>query len=151
MDIGTDRPRAEEVARLLAGLPDWFGMSEANAGYAEAAERLAAWTARDERGRLAGVLLVRHHFPTAAEVHLMAVRAESRGQGIGTALLDAAEGSLRADGVRLLQVKTLGPSSAHEPYAETRAFYQARGFEPLEELDLWGPDEPCLIMVKRLG
>ena len=56
-----------------------------------------------------------------------------------------------ADGVRLLQVKTLGPSDPDEGYRRTRRFYQAVGFEPLEELvGLW-PGNPCLIMVKVLG
>ena len=50
-----------------------------------------------------------------------------------------------------LQVKTLGPSHPSEHYAATRQFYVARGFRPLEELtEIWGEDNPCLIMVKRL-
>ena len=54
-------------------------------------------------------------------------------------------------GVRLLEVKTLGPSHPDAGYALTRRFYEKRGFLPLEETDLWGEGTPCLIMVKPLG
>lgn len=72
-------------------------------------------------------------------------------QWIGRRLLAYAEEALRDDGVRLLQVKTLGPSSFNAAYARTRAFYTAMGFLPLEErFDLWGEDNPYLILVKCL-
>ena len=71
-------------------------------------------------------------------------------QGVGRALVDAAEGDLRRRGSRLLEVKTLGPSHPDEGYRKTRAFYTALGFLPLEETNLWGPDQPSLIMVKVL-
>ena len=58
---------------------------------------------------------------------------------------------MRADGVRLLEVKTQGPSRPDEHYAATLAFYRALGYEPLEELlDYW-PGNPCLILVKALA
>lgn len=50
----------------------------------------------------------------------------------------------------LLEVKTVGPSQPDLNYARTRLFYQATGFQPVEELrGLWG-DTPCLIMIKTL-
>jgi hypothetical protein len=53
--------------------------------------------------------------------------------------------------VTLVQVKTLGPSRPDANYARTRLFYEASGFQPLEELHgLWGVN-PCLIMIKVLG
>ena len=66
--------------------------------------------------------------------------------------MERAVADLTASGVRLLQVKTLGPSGASEEYAlDARAFYEAIGFLPLEErTDIWGPANPCLIMVKPL-
>ena len=53
-------------------------------------------------------------------------------------------------GVRLLEVKTLGPSHPDAGYARTRHFYESHGFLPLEETELWGEGTPCLIMVKPL-
>jgi hypothetical protein len=53
--------------------------------------------------------------------------------------------------VKLLQVKTFGPSGASIEYERTRAFYDAVGFLPLEErTDIWGPGNPCLILVRPL-
>ncbi len=71
-------------------------------------------------------------------------------RGIGQRLVAAAEADLVDDGVRLLQVKTLGASRPDPSYARTRKFYLAVGFLPMEETtDLW-PDNPCLLMVKPL-
>ena len=54
-------------------------------------------------------------------------------------------------GVRVLEVKTFGPSGRSEEYERTRRFYETIGFLPLEETTaLWGPENPCLILVKPL-
>ena len=48
--------------------------------------------------------------------------------------------------MKVLQVKTFGPSGASEEYERTRAFYESVGFWPLEErTDIRGPENPCLI------
>ncbi len=52
--------------------------------------------------------------------------------------------------MRLLEVKTLGPSDPDPGYARTRHFYETRGFLPLEETDVWGEGTPGLFMVKPL-
>jgi len=65
--------------------------------------------------------------------------------------LERAEEELRADRVRYLQVKTLGPSRPGDGYERTRRFYVARGFVALEELvGVWPEDNPMLILVKAL-
>lgn len=139
------------VESLLRSLPAWFGIEAAILGYVTAAARLATYMARDANNMPVGVLLVERHFPVAAEVHLTAVNPAYHRAGIGRALLRAAENELAADGVHLVQVKTLGPSRTDPNYAQTRLFYEACGFEPLEEIQgLWG-DNPCLVMVKTLA
>jgi hypothetical protein len=48
-------------------------------------------------------------------------------------------------------VKTLAPSDPDPGYEATRAFYAAAGFRPLETLpQVWGPENPCLLMVRPL-
>lgn len=143
------------VGRLLAALPHWFGLPASNAAYVESARVLPTYLARAPEAEglpaePAGVLLARRHFPESAEIHLLAVEPGLHRQGAGRALVAALEADLVAGGCRLLQVKTLGPGSPDEGYARTRRFYAALGFRPLEELSLWGPDNPCLIMVKPL-
>ena len=71
---------------------------------------------------------------------------------MGRRLVDAVAARLRDDGTRLLQVKTRAPSAPSDEYERTRKFYEAIGFLPLEErIDVWGPENPCLIMVKPLA
>jgi len=56
----------------------------------------------------------------SAEIYLMAVEPAMHRQGIGSALVEALEADLVADGVHLLQVKTLGPSHPDASYEQTR-------------------------------
>jgi len=148
LEVGRCDPEA--VAALLHGLPEWFGIEEATAAYIDAARTLPTVLAHDD-GVVVGALLWTRRFPTAAEVHLMAVDAARHRRGIGTALLERAEEELRADGVRDLQVKTLGPSRPDDEYERTRRFYEARGFVALEEMfGVWAEDNPMLILVKAL-
>ena len=146
-----DQPVPDDAARLLARVPEWFGQAESNAGYIEAARTKETWTVRDGGGAVVGLTLVDRHFPSTLEVHLTVVDRAVHGSGVGTAMLAAIEADALASGIRLLEVKTLGPSHPDPGYARTRHFYEKWGFLPLEETDLWGAGTPCLIMVKPLG
>ena len=148
----------DTVDRLLRSLPDWFGIESANAHYVMKAHDLPTYLAwptpssppPGRPGHPTGVLLVARHFPESAEIYLMAVEPALHRQGIGRAMVEALEADLLAEGVELLQVKTLGPSRPDANYERTRRFDARMGFRPLEEIpDLW-PGNPCLIMVKAL-
>ncbi len=131
--------------RVLRDLPEWFGIEEATRAYVRDVAELPTFAIDDD-----ALLAVKVHNPRAAELYVMGVRRARQRAGLGSALLEAAEGYLRERGVEYLQVKTLGPSDPDPGYAATRAFYEARGFVPLEELhDLWERN-PCLLLVKRL-
>ena len=130
---------------ILRELPDWFGIEEATRHYIDEVARLPTFAAGD-----AGFLSVKHHTPRAAEVYVMSVRPSRHREGLGSALLAAAEDYLRARDVEYLQVKTLGPSRPDEGYERTRLFYEARGFVALEEIHGLWEGNPCLLMVKRL-
>lgn len=164
--ITSGRPAPATVARLLRSLPEWFGIEAANAEYVAAARELPTYLAWPPGGPPSGVpgaagvsttapvgvLLARRHFPQSAEIHLMAVEPRLHRRGVGRALVRALEADLIAGGFELLQVKTLGPSHPDAGYARTRQFYSSLGFTPLEESQgPWGPENPCLIMVKVLG
>lgn len=133
---------------ILDQLPTWFGIPEAVEDYVAVAERSPCMLASFE-GKDIGILTLVRHTRWAAEVHLMAVVPVLHRQGIGTAMLRRAEAQLTGAGVELLQVKTLSARHPDPGYAKTRAFYEAYGFRPLEELpDLWGPENPALQLVK---
>jgi GNAT superfamily N-acetyltransferase len=143
IDDPPERSRLCEI--VLRDLPDWFGIEEATGAYIRDVETLPTFGVDGD-----AILALKLHNPRAAEVYVMGVRRTRHRQGVGSALLAAAEGYLRARDVEYLQVKTLGPSHPDEGYARTRAFYEVRGFVPLEELhELW-EHNPCLLMVKRL-
>lgn len=150
------RPHLRRWRDCWQCLPAWFGIEASNAGYTERARALPsylAWPGDEAKPEHpAGVLLALRHFPKAAEVYLLAVDPTAHRHGAGRALLSALERDLTADGVEFLQVKTLGPSHPDPGYVKTRAFYEAMGFQPLEEIHgLWDPGNPCLLMMKTLS
>lgn len=137
--------RSRICEAVLRDLPEWFGIEAATLAYIRDVAELPTFAVGDD-----ALLSLKLHNARAAEVYVMGVRRARHGQGVGTALLTAAEEDLRTRGVEFVQVKTLGPSDPDAGYARTRGFYEARGFVPLEELlELW-EDNPCLLLVKRL-
>ena len=135
---------------LLRLNADWFGIEESILKYEREIEHLPTFIAKAEDDVL-GFLTLKQHTPFAAEILVMAVHPQIQRGGIGRALVAAAEGYARGLSVEYMQVKTLGPSNPDPGYAKTRAFYQALGYRPMEELkQIWDENNPCLILVRRL-
>ena len=66
-------------------------------------------------------------------------------------MIDAISEQRRADGDRILLVKTLSDREDPGPeYAETRAFYLAMGFLPVMELPDDDPDNPIQLLALPL-
>lgn len=136
---------------ILAELPAWFGIPEANDDYAAHADAHAGVVAEID-GEPVGITTVLRHGPSSAEIYLMAVRPAVHRRGVGTAMLEVVEAELADDGVDFLQVKTLSPAHPDPGYALTRKFYLAAGFAVLEEFPhLWGDANPALQLVKTVG
>ena len=145
--------RGSAAEAVLRELPGWFGIEEATRAYIAQADAGPTWIAVDPTrdGQAVGFLTLARHSPEAAEIIVMGVLPGLHRSGVGRRLVEAAEASLRTESVRFLQVKTLSDQDPDEGYARTRAFYHALGFVLLEELpDLWGPGNPCSLLVKRL-
>jgi ribosomal protein S18 acetylase RimI-like enzyme len=135
---------------ILRALPDWFGIEEDVNKYLADIDRLPTFLALDG-SQVIGFLTLKQHFPRSAEILVMGCLPEVHHRGIGRALVERAEVWLLEQSVVYLQVKTLGPSHPDPGYAITRAFYQALGFEPLEEFkQIWDENNPCLVMVRKL-
>lgn len=135
---------------ILRSLPDWFGIEDAIVRYSNEIDSLPTFLARDS-DREIGFLSLKQHNPFSAEIYVMGVLADHHNQGIGRGLVEAAQDWLRQQKVEYLQVKTLGPSKVDQGYANTRNFYLAMGFRPLEEISqIWDKNNPCLVMVKKI-
>jgi GNAT superfamily N-acetyltransferase len=138
--------RSRICREILRELPGWFGLPESNERYEREVAKLPTFAVGED-----AFLSLKLHSASAAELYLVGVRHELHRQGLGTALLAAAEDYLRDHGIEFLHVKTLGPSRPSERYEAKRRFYEARGFVPLEELHgVWDDNQPCLILVKHL-
>ena len=134
---------------ILRALPQWFGLEASLVQYVQDIDALPTFLA-EQGGRALGFLTLKRHTPCAAEIYVMGVRPEAHRQGLGRTLVQRAEAYLRQEQVEYLQVKTLGSSQPDPGYAQTRAFYAALGFQPLEEFkQFWSEQNPCLLMVKH--
>jgi GNAT superfamily N-acetyltransferase len=142
VELRAERSRLCE--QVLRDLPEWFGIEEATAAYICDVAELPTFATGDH-----AFLSLKLHTPQAAEVYVMGVRRAQHGQGLGRTLLRAAEAYVRARSVEYLQVKTLGPSDPDAGYANSRSFYLARGFVPLEEIHGLWEHNPCFLLVKR--
>ena len=151
-----DPDAKERICRsVLESLPDWFGIPEAIDQFCREARDLRMWVARTKNNmgddEVAGLVTLLQHFPVAAELHLIAIRAEHHREGLGQKLLAAVEAHLKKKATRVLTVKTLAPSAGDRLYARTHRFYAAEGFVPLEVFPtLWNEENPCLLMAKVL-
>jgi ribosomal protein S18 acetylase RimI-like enzyme len=101
-------------------------------------------------GEICGFLSWNKHNTFTAEIHLVGVLEKFHRQGIGRMLVAEVERTLASEGLEFLTVKTLGESRPSEEYDRTRKFYLSMGFRPIQELQgFWG-DVPCLLMLKNL-
>ncbi len=136
---------------ILRALPQWFGIEDATRQYVRDTEQLPTFLAYVDEEAI-GFLTLKHHSGQSAEIQVMGVLPEYHRSGVGKKLVSRTEEHLHQLGVEYLQVKTLSSRHPDKSYAGTRAFYLSMGFVSLEEFpDLWGDENPCLQMVKRLG
>jgi ribosomal protein S18 acetylase RimI-like enzyme len=141
----------EGAVAVLAALPDFFTPdthASLRAGWAEH----ASWVAVDGAA-VVGLALVERRYPASAEITYAAVRPERRASGIGTAVVVALLDDLAADGVAVVEVKTLDESAGYEPYVATRAFWERLGFVQVDCIDLlpgWQPGNPAAIYAAAL-
>jgi GNAT superfamily N-acetyltransferase len=138
-----------ECEKVMRSLPGWFGIEEAILDYARSTESMETYVA-ESGGAVVGFVTLNQRSSATAEIHVMALRPEFHGQGVGRRLVEHVERVLADRPIEFLEVKTVGPSLPNAEYERTRGFYEHVGFRPLEENDLWGEDSPCLIMVKHL-
>ena len=136
-----------QCVAVLRELPQWFGIEESILEYASDLETLDGYVAV-MAGEIVGFVGLKRYGAHSIEVNVIGVRPAHRGNGIGTVLLERVEAHATTSETRLLHMKTLAPSDTDPNYAETRAFWEARGYLPMDAHLLWGPENPCQVMVK---
>jgi GNAT superfamily N-acetyltransferase len=142
-------PDARICDAIVAGLPDWFE-DELGLELCAQAVRSDQGLVAVEGGDVVGFLTWTQQGAATVEITWMAVRSDRRRRGYGGTLIDELSRRVRAEGATSILVKTLSGRRRDEGYAQTRSFYVAQGFDPVSELDVWGPENPALLMKKEL-
>jgi GNAT superfamily N-acetyltransferase len=119
--------RSRLVADLIDALPDWFGIPDANRHYVAGAASRRAFGAFDGPD-CRGLVVVEPLFGRAMELWWLGVQPGLHRQGIGQALVEAAEAEAGRLGLPLMAVRTLSAADPDPGYARTRAFYEALGY-----------------------
>jgi GNAT superfamily N-acetyltransferase len=137
---------------ILRNLPDWFGIDASITEYVENSISTIFYTAL-EAGKEIGFISIKANNVYTSEIYVMGILKEYHKLGIGKKLLEAAEKDIKKNvSTQFLMVKTLGESHPDEHYKSTRAFYRKTGIFPLEEIkEIWGEDNPCLILIKHIS
>lgn len=107
------------------------GLNDALDLFLEQPELGFVWMAYDENGA-AGICVICYAISTSmgavvAKLDDVSVKADRRGKGIGTALLEQLKGQLRKEAVTRIDV------GVHLENPEARRFYERLGFVPLNE------------------
>lgn len=149
--IETKSEKISISTSILNSLPAWFGIPSATANYIEQSAEMPFIAAFEDNNAIA-FLAIKETSPSAAEIYVMGALPQHHRKGAGKALIDSCTAYCKDKGFALLHVKTLAPTHPDESYEKTRRFYTAMGFLPLETMnELWGEDNPCLLMVKPLN
>lgn len=136
---------------ILSGLPGWFGPYDVYKDYLEDVKTRPVFIAQ-AGGEKLGLMALTQTSHACVDIHLLAIRSEHHGKGIGRAFVELAKRYARDCGATYLTVKTLGPSRENAEYAKTRKFYASVGFDLLEEfIDFWGKDVPMLLQCQHIG
>lgn len=146
-----DAPACQAIVR---GLPEYFTDDVADT-VAHDLEAHGGWVVEGRDGAdLVGFAIVERRSRRAAEVLWAAVRSERRNGGVGSSLLQRVLADLAADGVAVVEAKTLDAASGYEPYIATRAFWERHGFVQVDTIDPlpgWETGNPSAIYICALG
>lgn len=148
-EVKNEAQKMAVVAEVLKDLPEWFGIPESTQTYIEGAKDLQVWAAYQE-GDLLGFVSLSYSSEDCAEIDCLGVKKAHQGRGIRSQLLATLE-SEACKKVDYLQVKTVAEGS-NKDYDRTNVFYRSLGFKKLEIFpQLWGPQNPCQILIKKMN
>ena len=147
-EVKDENQKKAVVAEVLKDLPEWFGIPESTQAYIEGTTDLQVWAAYQESD-LSGFVSLSYSSEDCAEIDCLGVKKVYQGRKIGSQLLATLESEARKK-VDYLQVKTVAEGS-NKDYDRTNVFYRSLGFKKLEIFpQLWGSQNPCQILIKKL-
>lgn len=147
----TDACRKSEITNfILRQLPEWFGIEQSIIEYVNGVSDTDFYASYYNESPV-GFISIKYNNNFTAEIYVMGILKEHHSKGIGKKLINICGDKLRSKGIIYFMVKTLGESHPDKNYKKTRDFYSKVGFYPLEEIkEIWGKENPCLIIVKSL-
>ena len=126
----------ERICRdVLESLPDWFGIPEAIDQFCREVRALRMWVAKSG-AEIAGFATVQQHFPVAAELHLIAIRAEHHREGLGEHFAARDRSASEAQGDPHPHGEDALAQCRRPAYAQTHRFYATQGCR-------WKCSRPC--------
>ncbi len=149
-EVRDENLKGQITKEILDDLPEWFGLEETCKSYIEKG-KLLPFFALNFNGEYIGYLSLKVNSMSTGEILSMGVKKKYHNKGFGKKLIQKVETSLKQKNFKLLMVKTLSKSHPDEYYALTRLFYERCGFLEVDEVEeIWGKENPCVIMVKVL-
>lgn len=137
----------EQILRLL---PDWFGVEDSLVEYVQTACEYPFFGAFKE-GACVGFASGMIHHKRTGNIYVCGIHPDHHRLGLGRKLYERLEAYFIAQGCEYVMVKTLSPLHRDLHYAKTRKFYEAVGFKNFyTDHEMWGKENPCLMMVKNL-
>jgi ribosomal protein S18 acetylase RimI-like enzyme len=133
-----------EAEQLLGGV-----LQDFHAGRLDTSHQVQVF-ADDETGAVDGWVYFAPCFKADGvwDLWWIGVSPTAQGKGVGGALLEFVEGSVRGMGARLLIIET----SSTEPLAKARNFYAKRGYANCGQIpDFYGDGDDKIIFAKRLA
>lgn len=149
-EIQSANEKIEIATSILKSLPNWFGIPESTQTYINESSKLPFFSIFNGLEAV-GFIAMKENNEYTTEIYVMGVHPNHHRQGLGRVLINKVVEWSKEKGFEFLQVKTLDGSHSDPYYAKTRKFYLSVGFKPLECIpELWGQDDPCLIMIQSL-
>jgi GNAT superfamily N-acetyltransferase len=146
----TDKKQKELIAsKILADLPEWFGLPDSTAEYIRSSQELPFW-AEIEDCTAKGFISLKETSADTAEIYVMGVLKEVHNKGVGKKLFEAFYSYAKEHGYSFIQVKTV-QEGHYEEYDRTIRFYKKIGFKELECFPtLWDEWNPCQIYIMAI-
>ncbi len=147
----TENQQKSKIAQdILADLPMWFGIQSETEEYIKNVKSQQFIQVSADSVPV-GFISIKSNNSFTAEIYVMGIKRKYHRLKTGEKLLNYITEMLRDEKYSYLLVKTLDESRESKEYEMTRLFYRKMGFVPIDVISsIWGTDNPCLLMIKKL-